>query len=260
MAEPAHFRPGAAAADLCARGFRRRRRQSRGAGLDRSLARLAGAGAGAGRPAGLRQDPSRPHLGGAGRGARRSTAPTSRARASPICTELAAASPTIVIDDADRAPERALFHLYNLMRERRGHLLLIATSAAGALVDRPARPRIAAARGARRGRGAARRRAAGLDHPEAARRSAIARRAPASCTIWSRTWSVRPKRRGASSPRSTGARWPSGARSTAAWRPMSWPSCPGRPERGRGGKMRKLVLVALLGVLASTASAQSVRR
>lgn len=40
-------------------------------------------------------------------------------------TELADASPAIVIEDAQRAPERALFHLYNLMRERRGSLLLI---------------------------------------------------------------------------------------------------------------------------------------
>jgi len=40
-------------------------------------------------------------------------------------TELAAASPAIVIEEAQRAPERALFHLYNLMRERRGWLLLI---------------------------------------------------------------------------------------------------------------------------------------
>jgi chromosomal replication initiation ATPase DnaA len=31
----------------------------------------------------------------------------------------------IAIEHADRAPERALFHLYNLMRERRGYLLLI---------------------------------------------------------------------------------------------------------------------------------------
>ena len=43
-------------------------------------------------------------------------------------SELAAASAAIVIDNADRAPEQALFHLYNLMRERRGHLLLIATA------------------------------------------------------------------------------------------------------------------------------------
>jgi chromosomal replication initiation ATPase DnaA len=42
--------------------------------------------------------------------------------------ELAAASPTIVIENAERAPERGLFHLYNLMRERRGHLLLISTA------------------------------------------------------------------------------------------------------------------------------------
>src|SRR5512143_963043 len=38
---------------------------------------------------------------------------------------LAASSAAILIDHAERAPERALFHLYNLMRERRGHLLLI---------------------------------------------------------------------------------------------------------------------------------------
>ncbi len=38
---------------------------------------------------------------------------------------LSAASSAIVIEHAERAPERALFHLYNLMRERRGHLLLI---------------------------------------------------------------------------------------------------------------------------------------
>lgn len=43
-------------------------------------------------------------------------------------SELAAANPAIVIEAADRAPERALFHLYNLMRERRGHLLLIAAN------------------------------------------------------------------------------------------------------------------------------------
>jgi chromosomal replication initiation ATPase DnaA len=41
---------------------------------------------------------------------------------SALSTEFAA----IVIEHADRAPERALFHLYNLIRERRGHLLLIA--------------------------------------------------------------------------------------------------------------------------------------
>jgi chromosomal replication initiation ATPase DnaA len=41
-------------------------------------------------------------------------------------SDLAAASPAIVIENADRAPERELFHLYNLMRERRGFLLLIA--------------------------------------------------------------------------------------------------------------------------------------
>lgn len=40
-------------------------------------------------------------------------------------TDLAAASPAIVIEEAERAPERGLFHLYNLMRERGGYLLLI---------------------------------------------------------------------------------------------------------------------------------------
>jgi chromosomal replication initiation ATPase DnaA len=39
-------------------------------------------------------------------------------------SDLAQASPAILVEHADRAPERALFHLYNLMRERRGHLLL----------------------------------------------------------------------------------------------------------------------------------------
>ena len=40
-------------------------------------------------------------------------------------TRLAATSPAIVIEGAERAPERGLFHLYNLMRERGGFLLLI---------------------------------------------------------------------------------------------------------------------------------------
>jgi chromosomal replication initiation ATPase DnaA len=39
---------------------------------------------------------------------------------------LAETSPALVIERADLASERSLFHLYNLMRERRGHLLLIA--------------------------------------------------------------------------------------------------------------------------------------
>lgn len=42
--------------------------------------------------------------------------------------ELLAATPTLVVEQADRAPERALFHLYNLARERRGSLLLTAPS------------------------------------------------------------------------------------------------------------------------------------
>ena len=43
-------------------------------------------------------------------------------------TELATASRAIVIEDANRAREHALFHLYNLMSGRRGHLLLIAAA------------------------------------------------------------------------------------------------------------------------------------
>jgi chromosomal replication initiation ATPase DnaA len=38
---------------------------------------------------------------------------------------LAEAHAALLIDDADRAPDRALFHLYNLLRERRGHMLLV---------------------------------------------------------------------------------------------------------------------------------------
>jgi chromosomal replication initiation ATPase DnaA len=44
----------------------------------------------------------------------------------PDLTALTQAHAAILIDQADRAPERAMFHLYNLMRERRGHLLLVA--------------------------------------------------------------------------------------------------------------------------------------
>lgn len=40
-------------------------------------------------------------------------------------TDLAMASPAIVIEGAEQAPERGLFHLYNLLRERSGFLLLI---------------------------------------------------------------------------------------------------------------------------------------
>ena len=43
----------------------------------------------------------------------------------PDLTALASSTPAIVIDHAERAPERGLFHLYNLMRERGRHLLLI---------------------------------------------------------------------------------------------------------------------------------------
>jgi len=44
----------------------------------------------------------------------------------PDLTALAEAQAAILVDHADRASERALFHLYNLLRERRGHLLLVA--------------------------------------------------------------------------------------------------------------------------------------
>jgi chromosomal replication initiation ATPase DnaA len=47
----------------------------------------------------------------------------------PDLTALASASLAIVIDHAERAPERGLFHLYNLMRERGRHLLLISEAA-----------------------------------------------------------------------------------------------------------------------------------
>jgi chromosomal replication initiation ATPase DnaA len=44
----------------------------------------------------------------------------------PDLTTLTKTHAAILIDHADRAVERVLFHLYNLMRERRGHLLLLA--------------------------------------------------------------------------------------------------------------------------------------
>jgi len=53
-------------------------------------------------------------------------APDLEDKSVPDLTALSEAHARILIDHADRAPERALFHLYNLMRERRGHLLLVA--------------------------------------------------------------------------------------------------------------------------------------
>ena len=44
----------------------------------------------------------------------------------PDLTALTKTHAAVLIDHADRAVERVLFHLYNLMRERRGHLLLVA--------------------------------------------------------------------------------------------------------------------------------------
>ncbi|MBM3650521.1 MAG: DNA replication protein [Alphaproteobacteria bacterium] len=43
-------------------------------------------------------------------------------------SEMLAKAPAVVIEDADQAAERALFHLYNLAREHRRHLLLVAAS------------------------------------------------------------------------------------------------------------------------------------
>ena len=43
-------------------------------------------------------------------------------------SDLVSASPTMVVEQADAVPERTLFHLYNLVRERGGHLLLTATA------------------------------------------------------------------------------------------------------------------------------------
>lgn len=54
----------------------------------------------------------------------------------PDLAAMSSASAAILIEHAERAPDRALFHLYNLMRERRGYLLLISETP-------PARWRIA---------------------------------------------------------------------------------------------------------------------
>jgi chromosomal replication initiation ATPase DnaA len=42
--------------------------------------------------------------------------------------DLLGAGSGVAVDDAERAPERALLHLYNMVAERRGHLLLVAGS------------------------------------------------------------------------------------------------------------------------------------
>lgn len=51
-------------------------------------------------------------------------------------TALVETSPELLVDQANAAPERALFHVYNLLRERRGHMLLLS-------VEPPARWQIA---------------------------------------------------------------------------------------------------------------------
>ncbi|MFI5029825.1 MAG: AAA family ATPase [Reyranellales bacterium] len=53
-------------------------------------------------------------------------APDLEGKSVPDLAALTEAHAAILIDHADRAAERAMFHLYNLMRERRGHLLLVA--------------------------------------------------------------------------------------------------------------------------------------
>lgn len=43
--------------------------------------------------------------------------------------ELLGAAPAAIVDEADRAPEAPLLHLYNLLAERQGHLLVVAREA-----------------------------------------------------------------------------------------------------------------------------------
>jgi chromosomal replication initiation ATPase DnaA len=50
--------------------------------------------------------------------------PASLAEADP--DRLIGAAQAVLIDGADRAPERPLLHLYNVLGERRGHLLIVA--------------------------------------------------------------------------------------------------------------------------------------
>ena len=95
-------------------------------------------------------------------------------------------------------------------------------AAAGALAHRAARSRLATARRAGGRRGAARRRAAGLDHPETARRPAIAcrprRRAVSRLAHGALGRGGPPGRRRARPARAQ----PNGARSTGDWRPTCW--------------------------------------
>jgi DnaA regulatory inactivator Hda len=49
-----------------------------------------------------------------------------RALASPLVPQLLGAARAVAIDDADGVDEEALLHLYNLLAERQGHLLLAA--------------------------------------------------------------------------------------------------------------------------------------
>ncbi len=205
--------------------FVRGRRQSRGAGLDRPLARLAGAGAGAERPAGQRQDPSRRASG--------------RREQAPWCWRAADLEGKSVADlvGADRgiaarsrstmpgAPERALFHLYNLMRERRGYLLVVAR-AAGALVGSPCRISPRALRAAP---------AVAVAPPDDELLGSIILKqladrqlhagAAASCNISCRTWNVplQAARRGRGS---TGGAGRAPRDRLAAWRPTCWRSLP----------------------------------
>jgi chromosomal replication initiation ATPase DnaA len=136
----------------------------------------------------------------------------------PDLAALSAASAAIVIEHADRAPDRALFHLYNLMRERRGHLLLISETP-------PARWRIALPDLASRLRAAP---AVAVAPPDDELLGSIILKQlancmppQASCTIWCRTWSARVRPRAVLWRLSIAGRSPSGARSTEGSPPTS---------------------------------------
>jgi len=58
------------------------------------------------------------------RAAARVLAPEALARTAP--PELLNNARAVVLDEAERAPEEPLLHLYNMLAERRGHLLLLA--------------------------------------------------------------------------------------------------------------------------------------
>ncbi len=87
--------------------------------MARPLARLARPGAGARGPRRQRQDSSGPCVPGA-LGRASSWRPKAWPRHSPISPR------AIILDRAEHADAEAFLHLYNLMAERRGHLLILA--------------------------------------------------------------------------------------------------------------------------------------